>query len=615
MDATALPRPRRKRTAGRLILGCLIVLACSAGATAAVVLGQVHGLRNALSQNGALKLPSGALAGAGWGDPQTLLLVGDDQRSLTGAFKDYGHAVLPHANEMLLVRIDPSKPYISMMSIPREMMVTIRPPHQAPITNRFNYAYTAGGIPLLVSTIKQVTGLAVNHVMVVTFGRFQRAVDEMGCVYSTVDQRYYHVNVPGSDQYQEINLQPGYQDMCGKQALEFVSYRHSDTSLVRDARDQSFLLDVKRQYGSTLSSNVGRFERIFGRAVQTDRGLQSTSGLLNLIGTLISSAGRSVRQVPFQVDLTPTDPRATACECVTASPQEVSASVRAFLHGSATIPRQSTAATAHSVRGKKAAARLPLTRVGAASVADARSAAKRLPFTYEYPRVEDRSGSAEPIYLRNYLIHAPGHVAYPIYDAVFSAGQLGQYYDVQGTTWTSAPLLHSPQQTVRAGGRTYDLFYSGQHLEVVAWSEHHAAYWIRNSLNDAVPNGELLAIAEQTEPMSVTPAAGSAAIRPRTRLKASAAPHRVAPKPAHADLSETLGLIGGLVALIAMPSLGVIWLRRRRALKGVTARLDAGSDRQAALLSALGREPGDVPYTEPPRVRWHEEAMELVNER
>ena len=108
--------------------------------------------------------------------------------------------MLPHSNEMLLVRIDPSKPYISMMSVPREMMVTIDPPHQAPITTRFNYAYTAGGIPLLVSTIKRVLGVPVNHVMVVTFARFERAVNQMGCVYSTVDRRYYHVNVPGSEE-------------------------------------------------------------------------------------------------------------------------------------------------------------------------------------------------------------------------------------------------------------------------------------------------------------------------------------------------------------------------------------------------------------------------------
>ncbi len=82
--------------------------------------------------------------------------------------------------------------------------------------------------------------------------------------------------------------------MCGTQALQFVSYRHGDTSLVRDARDQSFLLDVKKQYGPTLVYNIHKFEKIFGRAVQTDPGLHSTGGVLNLLGNadqLLVTAG------------------------------------------------------------------------------------------------------------------------------------------------------------------------------------------------------------------------------------------------------------------------------------------------------------------------------------
>jgi len=581
---------RRPRIALPLILGCLVVLLCSAGASATFVLEQVHTLRNDLHANHALALGSDSLAGVGWGDPQTLLLVGDDQRTLTGAYKDYGHAVLPHSNEMLLVRIDPSKPYISMMSVPREMMVKIEPPHQAPITTRFNYAYTAGGIRLLVATIKRVLGVPVNHVMVITFARFQRAVNEMGCVYSTVDRRYYHLNVPGSDQYQEINLQPGYQDMCGTQALEFVSYRHADTSLVRDARDQSFLLDVKRQYGGTLSDNIGKFERIFGRAVQTDPGLQSTNGLLNLMGTLISSSGRTVRQVPFQVNLTPTDPAAIACNCVTSSPQQISASVHAFLHGAGAIPRRSTAAAAHSVRTRKAVARLPLTPIGASGLVEARAAGKRVAFTYEYPRVQDRGGSSTPVYLRNYIIHAPGRVRYPIYVAVFSAGTLGQYYDVQGTTWTHAPLLRNPQQTVHTGGRTYELFYSGQHLHVVAWLAHGAAYWVRNSLNDALPNGELLAIAEQTDPLGVTPAAASDASGSRVSLKDAGRLHPVATARERADRTDTLGLLGAVAGVLMLPFLAVIWLGRRREIRRLKRRMDAGARRHAELLATLSAE-------------------------
>jgi LCP family protein required for cell wall assembly len=588
-ETPASSRPRRQRIAAPLILGCLVVLLCSAGASATFVLEQVHTLSKDLHANRALQIGPGSLAGAGWGDPQTLLLVGDDQRRLTGAFKDYSRAVLPHSNEMLLVRIDPSKPYISMMSVPREMMVKIDPPHQAPITTRFNYAYTAGGIRLLVTTIKRVLGLPVNHVMVITFARFERAVDEMGCVYSTVDRRYYHVNVPGSEQYQEINLQPGYQDMCGSQALQFVSYRHADTSLVRDARDQSFLLDVKRQYGGTLSDNISTFERIFGRAVQTDPGLQSTSGLLNLMGTLISSSGRTVRQVPFQVDLSPTDPAAIACNCVTASAQQISASVHAFLHGAAAIPRRSIAAAAHAVRSRHAVARLPLTPIGAPGLLAPRAAGRRMSFTYEYPRVQDRGGSAIPVYLRDYIIHVPGRVRYPIYVAVFAAGTPGQYYDVQGTTWTHAPLLRNPQQTIRTGGRTYELFYNGQHLHEVAWLAHGAAYWVRNSLNDALPNGELLAIAEQTDPLGVTPAASDIA-GSRLSLKDAARPYPVATARERANRIDTLGLLGAVAGVLMLPFLAVIWLSRRREIKRLRARMDAGARRHAELLAALRAE-------------------------
>ena len=143
-----------------------------------------------------------------------------------------------------------------MLSIPRELRVTITAANGEVVTNRINSAYTYGGIELMLKTIKHVFGLSVNHVFVVTFPKFRRAVNEMGCVYMTVDRRYYHINEPGGEQYFEINLQPGYQRLCGKEALEFVANRHEDTSLTRDARDQRFLLEIKSQYGANLFESV-----------------------------------------------------------------------------------------------------------------------------------------------------------------------------------------------------------------------------------------------------------------------------------------------------------------------------------------------------------------------
>jgi polyisoprenyl-teichoic acid--peptidoglycan teichoic acid transferase len=559
------PERRRRWRWWQIILGAVIVLVCSAGGSAVFVLEQVHTLRDALRQNGTLRVGAGTLASAGWGDPQTLLLVGDDQRSLT----KYYHVAVPHlANEMLLVRLDPSKPYISMMSIPRELDVMIYPPHQSPYLGRFNSAYTYG-IGTLVSTIKQVLGLSVNHVIVITFGRFKRAVNEMGCVYSTVDRRYYHVNVPGGEQYQEINLQPGYQKLCGDQALQFVSYRHGDTSLVRDARDQSFLLDVKKQYGPTLADNAGKFEHIFGQAVQTDPGLQSTTGILNLIGTLVSSSGRHVRQVHFQANLEPT--------VDTATPQQISASVNSFLYGGSSIPKQSTAAIAHAVHSRRAIAQLPLVPTPSSTLAQARGEALNLPFPLEFPRVEDRAGSIIQPSLRGYLIHAPDGSGYPAYVTVFATGSLGQYYDVQGMTWTTAPQFDSPDQTVHVAGRTYYLFYESSNLKMIAWYEHGAVYWIRNSLTDALPNGEMLAIAEQTRPFAAVHAGpGTVPVV----LKAAGVPTRIGAPASKLSSRELVGGIAGVVTLLALPVLLFLALRRilelRRARKFVATGQEAG---------------------------------------
>jgi polyisoprenyl-teichoic acid--peptidoglycan teichoic acid transferase len=554
----------------RVIVGCLAVLLCAAGTSAVFWSGQVGTLKKALNLNPTLQVGSG-LTPASFGGPENLLLVGNDQRARTTTTP-----VLPHSNEMLLVRFDPSKPYISMMSIPRELMVPIQCPNGL-ATTRLNYALTCGGIPTLVKTIKQVTGAPINHVVEIDFGQFKQAVNEMGCVYSTIDRRYYHVNVPGGEQYQEINLQPGYQRMCGGAALSFVSYRHGDTSLVRDARDQSFLLDVKREYGPTLVDNADKFEQIFGRSVETDRGLHTTSGILDLLGTLINSSSLRVRQVQFQVNLQA--PGANSCSCDTATQEQITASVNAFLYGaSGSPPKKKIAAVAGAVHRRGVQAQLPLVPVSSAELSNAATAAPNIPFPLEIPRVKDRNGSAAPVSVRTYPIEAPDGSEYASYVAVFQAGGFGQYYDVQGTTWTTAPLLDNPDQTIDLGSRTYYLDYEGQHLVTVAWYERGAAYWVRNSLTDALGNGELLAIAEQT-------AATTARVGNHLGLRAATVPQRIISQPEN-NLKNTLGSLGGLVALVALPLLAIPFFRRRRELGKLRAQLAATLHFEAQLRAA-----------------------------
>jgi LCP family protein required for cell wall assembly len=484
-----------------------------------------------------------------------------------------------------------------MMSLPRELWVNVTEPDGVTYTNRLNSAYTYGTTTLL-KTIKHVTGLSVNHVIATTFTQFENAINKLGCIYDTIDERYYHNNADGGDQYQNINLLPGYQCLDGSEAEMFVSYRHTDTSQVRDARDQSFLLAVKAQYGPLLAGNIGEFEKIFGRTVQTDPGLRSTGEILNLANLLINAEGLRVRPVPFQ-----TTPCSTTCPAgdLTATPQQIRANVRSFLHGSDNVPTRQTVAISHRVRRHGGLARLPLTATLDSNVAAEKAAAAKLQFTAEFPRVQDLAGSIIPVAaqctqlvqacIRNYMIHAPNGEAYPSYVEVFSNGDLGQYYDVQGTTWTSAPLFAHPSQTIRVGRRAYELFYEGSHLETIAWRQHGAVYWVHNTLGDAVGNGELLAIAEQTAPIGAIRGAPRHQIVKASAVSRRHLPTLATPVTTATPLIESVGRIGGLITVALLPLGLLLFFFNWRRLRALRERVHTAAARAAFLetrLAAVG---------------------------
>ncbi len=540
--------------ARRVLLAAVGIVTLAAATTYVVARNEVDKVVEALGQTKAVKIAPTVLAATAKGTPQTLLLVGNDQRPPPRG-NPFG-SVLPHSNEMLLVRIDPSKPTISMLSIPRELQVTFTAPNGQVITNRINSAFTYGGVELMLKTIKQLFGLSVNHVFVVTFPKFKRAVNEMGCVYGTVDRRYYHVNEPGGEQYFEINLQPGYQRLCGKEALEFVANRHEDTSLTRDARDQRFLLEVKAQYGSTLFENREKFERILGRAVETD--LHGAGQVLDLLELLVESQGKPVRQVPFHVTLLPT--------VDTATPQQLQEAARAFLRGTAAIHKQRLGTTTAHGAGSRhhahvPAPQLPLAPTSGEALAHARSVAPELPFALEYPRVRNTAAQAQPDTLRRYDIRDQQGRLHPSYVIVIDRGGLGEFYDVQGTSWTDPPLLSNPSQTVRIGARTYSLFYSGELIRTIAWHEGGAAYWIQDTLTNGVQPREMLAMAEQTLPVI---GVSGAAVH-----EVAAIPHGLSLPPrelAGTSLTDKLAAAIGFAGLALVAALALIVFARQRKL-------------------------------------------------
>lgn len=477
---------RRLRLWVRMLLGCLMVVVAVAATVATGTLLEVKAFTDALKQSPQLQLGN-ELANADAGGPQTLLLIGSDKRA-KGAIDSGGP---PHSDTMLLVRLDPNQPDTTMLSVPRDLKVTIHPDHGTPSTQKINAAYSIGGAKLAVKTVKQVLGIPINHVIDINFAGFRDVVNYLGCVFVQVDQRYYHSNLglAAGQTYSEINLQPGYQRLCGDDALAYVRYRHTDTDLVRNARQQDFLRQIKNQVGAAgLVARRYALENIFGKYASTD--IRSADDVLKLLELLVQSASHPVRQVVFKADLGPS--------YVTASHGQIHQTVQEFLNGGITPGHIALPAAAKKGHGHPAPLpAVPLTPTTSSDLAAATAVAPSVPFKLYYPVREVTSAFAPADTVRSYALHG-GHA----YVVVVSQGGLGQYYNLQGTDWTNPPILNNPNQTIILGGRRVQLYFEGQRLRMVAWHDGRAVYWLINTLQNILTNREMLSIAAAARPVS-----------------------------------------------------------------------------------------------------------------
>src|SRR4051812_16380127 len=170
-----VPRPGLWK---RLIVGGLLCIFAAAAATSVAAFHEVDKIVNALELSPELKLGKNTLATTDPGQAQTLLILGSDQRPKDNVEGGSG----ARSDTIMLVRLDPKKEVTAIMSLPRDLKVHI-PGHGV---DKINASYDIGGPQLTVDTVKQLTGLPINHVINVTFKGFWRAVNAIGCVYTDV---------------------------------------------------------------------------------------------------------------------------------------------------------------------------------------------------------------------------------------------------------------------------------------------------------------------------------------------------------------------------------------------------------------------------------------------
>ncbi len=501
-SAPAPPPPGFPRRGGlwwRIVLAGVVVVLLSAGVTATVGLTTVQSFVNDLKRGATIRGLRGIVTEAQAGQPQTLLLIGSDHR-----FRDASSNA--RSDTMMLVRLDPHANATTVLSMPRDLRVDFQTPGGAWRRGaKLNETYTDGGEALTARVVEELLHVRINHIVNINFGGFSAAIDAIGCVYVDVDQYYNHTNVPGGDQYAEIHIRPGYQKLCGSDALSYVRYRHTDTDFVRAARQQDFLRQVKSQYGAgKFVSDPHLLTRIVGRYSSTDPNLHSVDALLKLADLVIYSASKPVRQIQFPPDYL----NLPGGSYVIAGPDVLAQMRHEFLSPPPKDPGAaggSGSASGGGHGGHRGRPAGPSTSGLVAAQATGENYAilvgGGLGFPIYYPKLLAAGGEYMPpiqgAYPRGYRIRAPDgtvHAAYRI--VVRLTGDPGNYYGIEGTTWQDPPILRNPSADRRTvDGKPLSLYYDGTHLRLVAWRTSQGVYWISNSLQEKLTNDQMLALA------------------------------------------------------------------------------------------------------------------------
>jgi hypothetical protein len=319
--------------------------------------------------------------------------------------------------------------------------------------------------------------------------------------------------VPAFEQYSEIDIQPGYQLLCGKKALEYVRYRHTDTDLVRAARQQDFL-SAARQQVPVGDLVLGRNQLIDIFTEYTTSDIRDNEEMLEVMKLFIASRNAAIKEVHFPATLGPS--------YVYASESAIHRAINKFLGIEASAgPRNSLERRHHRGGGRAKPKKKQQPHIakpkppGSDGLVPAREAGE-----LEGKSAARKVGGGFPVF---YMTRLPSEASYVesstyyhvqdprVYHLKDTGGnrhgayrmvaEFGPYYEthyfglqgVQG--WSDPPILNNPSLTKTIGGREYEIYVDGDRIPLVAWHRGNNTYWVSNDVLNTLSNDQMIGLA------------------------------------------------------------------------------------------------------------------------
>jgi LCP family protein required for cell wall assembly len=418
--------------------------------------------------------------------PTTILVIGSDRR--------WGETGPARSDTVALVRVDTEQDLLSVLSIPRDLLVPIPGYGQ----DKINAAYSLGGAALLAATVRDYLGVRLDHFVEISFDGFGDLVTQIGGVLLPVDQRYY---VPTGAGHMAIDVQPGYQRLQRDDALSFVRFRHYDSDFHRAARQQLFLSEVRRQIQASRYDvlKLRRLVRAFAEASASD--IDSATELWQLANAVLRTPTSRVTRVTlkaYSAGFVGGSYLATGqTQLDTALRQFLfpRRQVRSQLEASRQLvaPPQTQREGAVAAGAEEAAAEVTLVPDGGqgrALIEPLKPAMRRCAPTALTSGFRWPAGAARAYELEG----SPAIAAYA------TAGS-GESVLLMQTTMADPPILANPAATVRRGGIEYDVWLEAGTARQVAWRIGPTRVWLTNTLRNTLTTEELLALAASCEPI------------------------------------------------------------------------------------------------------------------
>jgi LCP family protein required for cell wall assembly len=228
--------------------------------------------------------------------PINVLVMGSDTREGANG-KGIGGDTPGLSDTTILLHLSANRKFAYGVSLPRDAMVE-RPACPRKNGNgtdpggmtQFNAAYAIGGPACTVRTVEQLTGIRINHFVVVDFVGFRAMVNAINgvtvCVPEEVNDTVGHIKLPA-----------GTYKMYGQQALDYVRVRHDlgapTGDIGRMQRQQTFVSAmIKKVVSAGTLANPVRLLKFLDAATNS---LTTDPGFANL--KQLASLGNSLKNI------------------------------------------------------------------------------------------------------------------------------------------------------------------------------------------------------------------------------------------------------------------------------------------------------------------------------